>query len=287
MLVAKLPPIKVLTTPRALHHLNACPKTQHKHVSSRDPDHTLWAPNSMVRLSDLIANTLRTVANMLRSLEERWANATPTSRPPELNENPSLRIRERNKRTVRHYSIVQCDKQLERWCQNQIREVNNNHNKKPRSRPRPRRQPRPHRQPEPQPQPQPTTSAASMTKGSELLVFVQPFLQCIHGIGSCRTIVLGALQLAKFAMEHLHEFHPWRPVRLERPERLGMKKKRPIALQCSARADSKVRLPHCNWEMCELRRVSFETFYWPLRTQLYCEFWACAFNDAFLSRYPM
>ena len=61
---------------------------------ARHPDHTLWAPPNGVRLSDLTANMLRWCANMLRSLEQRWANTTPTSRPPDLNENPSLRIPE-------------------------------------------------------------------------------------------------------------------------------------------------------------------------------------------------
>ena len=47
-----------------------------------------------VRLSDLIANgceQLRTAANT----KQHCANMTPTSRPPELNVNPSLRIREK------------------------------------------------------------------------------------------------------------------------------------------------------------------------------------------------
>ena len=42
-----------------------------------------------------LAPSLRTWCERLRSLGQRWANTTPTSRPPELNENPSLRIREK------------------------------------------------------------------------------------------------------------------------------------------------------------------------------------------------
>ena len=46
---------------------------------------------AQLRLSDLTANG----RGRLRSLEQRWANTTPTSRPPDLEENPSLRIREK------------------------------------------------------------------------------------------------------------------------------------------------------------------------------------------------
>ena len=51
-----------------------------------------------------LATSLRHPANgcengceRFRSCKQRWAETTPTSRPPELNENPSLRIREKTK----------------------------------------------------------------------------------------------------------------------------------------------------------------------------------------------
>ena len=44
-----------------------------------------------VRLSDLKMDG----CERLRTPKQHWANTTPTSRPPALNENPSLRIREK------------------------------------------------------------------------------------------------------------------------------------------------------------------------------------------------
>ena len=90
-------------------NLNACHKTQQKRAICEkiDLQHviqiTLCERRPMVRLSDLVrapCEDVRTCCERLRSLEQCWANTTPTSRPPESNENPSLRIREKLKRPL-------------------------------------------------------------------------------------------------------------------------------------------------------------------------------------------